>query len=370
MIHHLPRSTPLPRRPRLIGASEAVQTPDGRLLILAGSGAGEHVELEHAPAGTLGLLNAMTARGGLDDVAAAAREAGMDPAVAVQVVTELAAAGLLDDAGDDRRWLSAGELDRYDRQLRYFATCDGDDRPRALRQASLRDATVVVLGLGGLGGMAALTLTACGVGHVVGVDCDAVDESNLARQVLFRTPDVGARKAATARRELAALNPLGEFEAIDRRLASVADIAAVVDGADAVVAAIDWPAHRVGDWVDEACFASRVPYVAMSQHPPLLRVGPLYVPGRTGCFACVHRRAVADHPLLADIAAASSDDSPAATYAPACGVIGSLLANELIALLAGLHEPATLGRGWELDLATYASRWTDAVPPGGCARCA
>lgn len=349
----------LPARPRLLGASEAVETADGRVLLLAGSGVGEHVELEHAPPGTVELLRSLDGTRTLAQIEASGG-AGL--------VRELTAAGLLDDAADDELTLSAAEVERYDRHLRYFATCV--PAPRAATQAALRSATVAVLGLGGLGGMAALVLAACGVGHLVGVDGDAVQESNLARQILFRTRDVGARKAAVAARELRALNPWTRVTPVDRRLTSATGVADVIDGCDAVVAAIDWPAHRVSEMVDEACFAGGVPYIAMSQHPPLVRVGPLLVPGRTACGACAHRAELEAHPLLGDIGAAARDDSPAATYAPACGVIGALLANELIALLTGLHAPATLGRGWTFDLQSFASSWSPVRGGAGCPRCA
>ena len=57
-------------------------------------------------------------------------------------------------------------------------------------------------------------------------------------------------------------------------------------GADFVVNAADWPAHDIERWTNAACFAAGLPFITMSHAPPVARVGPLYAPGTTGCYAC------------------------------------------------------------------------------------
>jgi molybdopterin/thiamine biosynthesis adenylyltransferase len=103
---------------------------------------------------------------------------------------------------------------------------------------SLSGKTALVIGAGGLGGPALLTLAQGGVGRIVLVEDDAVDTSNLARQPLFDERDVGARKAAAAAARLRALFPAMEVVARDERLgpenalelARAADV--LVDGSD------------------------------------------------------------------------------------------------------------------------------------------
>src|ERR1700686_134629 len=74
-------------------------------------------------------------------------------------------------------------------------------------QAKLRAARVLVIGAGGLGSPALLYLAAAGVGTIGIADCDDLDESNLHRQVLYSSDDLGLPKAATAATRLRALNP-------------------------------------------------------------------------------------------------------------------------------------------------------------------
>ncbi|MCW2986652.1 MAG: Sulfur carrier protein adenylyltransferase ThiF, partial [Conexibacter sp.] len=208
-----------------------------------------------------------------------------------------------------------------------------------------------------------------GVGTVVGVDHDAVELSNLARQVLYGQDDLGRPKVAAARQRLGQLNARSTFVGLERRLDSAAAVADAIAGSDFVVAAVDWPAAHISGWVNEACWAAGIPYAGMSQHPPLVRVGPTYLPGITGCLACQEAAYRRRFPLFDAARAALADDSPAATYAPACGLIGSLVANEAIAHITGLAPVACAGRAALIDLTTLAVSYDDVPRDPDCRIC-
>src|SRR6266487_3904156 len=104
--------------------------------------------------------------------------------------------------------LSHDELARYSRHLSLSEFGEAG-------QEKLKAAKVLVIGAGGLGSPALLYLTAAGVGTVGVVDFDKVDVSNLQRQVLFTTDDVGQSKAIAAARRLNALNPFTTIHAHD-----------------------------------------------------------------------------------------------------------------------------------------------------------
>ena len=78
-------------------------------------------------------------------------------------------------------------------------------------QLALRNATVVVLGSGGLGSWTMAGLACAGVGRIVAVDDDTIELSNLNRQVLYRTSDIGRRKVEVAAEALRGLNPDIDF---------------------------------------------------------------------------------------------------------------------------------------------------------------
>lgn len=100
--------------------------------------------------------------------------------------------------------LSTEEKKRYDRHI--ILPEFGEEA-----QQKLKDATVLVVGAGGLGCPVLLYLTAAGVGTIGIIDGDIVDESNLQRQVLFGTNDIGLNKASTAAKKLKLQNPFVEF---------------------------------------------------------------------------------------------------------------------------------------------------------------
>jgi bacteriocin biosynthesis cyclodehydratase domain-containing protein len=342
--------------PRLKPTIEVIPDRD-RVVLLRGAHRDGDVALDGDPAVLVELLALLDGTRGRAEILAALR-AGPVPALSAAdldaALDALAAGGLTEDAADDARHLEPAALERYDRQLRYFGDLTRAGASRAAAQARLESATVAVLGLGGLGGMAATMLAVCGVGTIVGVDHDVVELSNLSRQVLYGQDDIGRPKVEAAAERLGQLNARSTFHGIARRLDCTAAVADVVAGADFVVAAVDWPAARITRWVNDACWAAGVPYTAMSQHPPLVRVGPTYVPGVTGCLACQEAAYRRDFPLFDAMLQALGDDSPAATYAPACGLVGSLVANEAIAHITGLSPLTCAGRATVIDLTTLA----------------
>jgi molybdopterin/thiamine biosynthesis adenylyltransferase len=126
-------------------------------------------------------------------------------------------------------------------------------------QAVLRDSSVLVIGLGGLGSAAALYLAGAGIGRLVLSDLDRVDRSNLQRQILYRSADVGRAKLDAAADSLRALNPECELELRPGPLDD-ASLLAVVRAVDLVLDCSDNFITRFA--VNAACVAARKPLVS------------------------------------------------------------------------------------------------------------
>jgi adenylyltransferase/sulfurtransferase len=147
--------------------------------------------------------------------------------------------------------LTADETRRYSRHL--LLPPVGPEGQRKLKAAR-----VLLVGGGGLGSPAALYLAAAGIGTIGLVEFDAVSESNLQRQVLYGTADVGRPKLEAARERIADLNPLVHLETHAARLSSenALDIVraydVVLDGTD------NFPTRYL---VNDACVLTRRPYV-------------------------------------------------------------------------------------------------------------
>ena len=216
--------------------------------------------------------------------------------------------------------LTPAELRRYHRHL-ILPDFGGDAQER------LKAARVLVVGMGGLGSPAAIYLAAAGVGTLSLVDFDVVDETNLQRQVIHATPDVGRSKLASAAARIGALNPHVTIEMHDEPF-GVANARGLIDACDVVVDGTDnFPTRYL---VNDACVMAGKPnvYGSVSQFD-----GQASVFGTAAgpCYRCLH------------------PEPPPPGLIPNCaeggvlgvlpGVIGVIQATEAIKLVTGVGEP-------------------------------
>jgi bacteriocin biosynthesis cyclodehydratase domain-containing protein len=325
------------QRPRLKTTTEVFGSPGGDICLLRPS-ADSDLVLAGADERDRALLARLDGRSPRPLL-----EAEFGAAPVAELLELLDTEGLVEDAGAYDE-LADAELARYDRQLRYFADVAPDGLTAPDCQRKLRSARVVVLGVGGLGSWSALSLACCGVGELTLVDGDAVELSNLNRQVLYTEDDIGRPKAAVAAAALERFNPGVSVVPVVRTLGTPEAIGAAVRGSSLVVDAADRPAHDIERWVNAACFEHRVPYITMSHFPPFARVGPLYVPGETGCFNCQERAYRRSYELYDHIVRQRrGSPSPAATLGPACAFVGGQVALDVVHQLTGLFSPASKG---------------------------
>jgi molybdopterin-synthase adenylyltransferase len=351
------------RRPRIKRTKEEIETPEGDIYLLRPS-ADNDIRIEQPDAEERRLLAAVDGERTLEELRSEFGTAEVD-----DLIAQLGELEVIEDAADDEL-VPAGELERFDRQLRYFSDVGSGGITPSQCQERLREAKVAVLGVGGLGGWSALALACTGVGEMWLIDGDRVEVSNLNRQIQFSEADIGELKVERAAARLAGFNSEMKITTEARRLESEADIAEFIAGSDVVIDAADWPAHDIERWCNTACFEAGIPYITMSHFPPIARVGPLYVPGVTGCFVCQEIGYRREYPLF-DIAVEQrrAKPSPAATLGPACGLIGGQVGMEVLHLLTGLSKPATQGVAHIYDLRTMEVKREPVVPEPECPVC-
>lgn len=212
----------------------------------------------------------------------------------------------------------------------------------AAGQEKLAHARVLIVGLGGLGSPAALYLAAAGVGTLVLNDFDRVDLSNLQRQILYASADIGTAKTTAAAGTLNALNPDCRLELLDRRLdetelqATIKNVNMVLDGSDNF-------GTRFA--VNAACVGARKPLISGAA---IRYQGQLTVfdarNSSSPCYAC----------LYPEGGEQLENCRSNGILAPLVGVIGSLMAVEVIKLITGIGQPL-IGRLWRLDAVTSES---------------
>ena len=350
------------KRPRIKRTTERFEAPGGDLYLRRPSEASDIRIKDPSPQlrQLLDALDGTRTRLELDE------EFGVD--LVAELISELGEMGLGEDASDDDL-IDFHARTRFDRQLRYFSDASTGQTPSQC-QRKLEDARIAVLGVGGLGGWSALTLACCGIGEMVLVDFDTVELSNLNRQILYGEADIGRPKAGLAAKRLDAFNSSIQLETREERLDSEAAVAAAIEGCDLVVNAVDWPAHDIELWVNSACFTAGIPYISMSHSPPIARVGPLYVPGETGCYSCQEIAYKRSYPLYdAVVEHQRAKPSPAATLGAACALISGQVALDVMHFLTGLAVPSSLGTSHIYDLRTMEAKREQVIPELDCPVC-
>lgn len=228
------------------------------------------------------------------------------------------------------------DLLRYSRQI-MLPGLDLEGQERLLGSRAL------IVGMGGLGSPAALYLAAAGLGTLVLADFDRVELTNLQRQIIHATGDLGRAKTDSARERLAALNPGVRVDTVDARLGPE-NLRTLVRGVDIVLDGSDNFATRFA--VNAACVAERRPLVSAAV---IGMDGQLAVfrpdLGDSPCYRCVY----------ADTGEEAQSCSETGVLGPLTGVLGSLQAVETVKVLTGLGEPLN-GRLLVVDALTQTWR--------------
>jgi len=204
-------------------------------------------------------------------------------------------------------------------------------------QRRFRAGRVMVVGAGGIGSAALFYLAAAGVGHLSIADGDAVELSNLQRQILHRVDDLGRRKVESARDALRGLNPHCRVETHDIRL-EAANIREVLKGYDVVLDASDnFPTRFL---VADGCWLEKIPLVSAAATGFLGQI-LVVVPGAGNpCYRCF-----IPEPPGADAVPSSRQ---AGILGAVAGVMGTLQAVEALKLLLG-REPELAGKFLSYD---------------------
>lgn len=190
-------------------------------------------------------------------------------------------------------------------------------------QEKLNNSKVLVIGAGGLGSPVALYLAAAGVGTIGVVDNDVVDLSNLQRQILHTTKDLGRPKTDSAQEKLVALNPDVKVNTYHELVNStnimemIADYDVIVDGTD------NFPTRFL---VNDACVLANKPLV----HGAILRFdGQVFtiVPGEGPCYRCIFEQPPPPGTV--------PNCSQAGILGAIAGIVGAIQATEVLKLIIG-----------------------------------
>ncbi len=192
-------------------------------------------------------------------------------------------------------------------------------------QEKLLNASVLLIGLGGLGAPVSMYLAAAGVGHLILVDFDTVELSNLQRQIVHSTADIGRAKVESARDNLLRLNPEIKITCINKKL-NAHELLEQVQPVDVVVEGSDNFATRFA--VNEACVNTHTPLVSGAAIRMEGQVSVYLNDGNGPCYHCLYK----------DEGELDARCSNNGVLAPVVGIIGSIQATEVIKVITGVGK--------------------------------
>jgi len=210
------------------------------------------------------------------------------------------------------------ELLRYSRQI-MLPQVDIDG------QQKLIDSTMLIVGMGGLGSPSAYYLAAAGVGHLIIADFDQVELSNLQRQIIHSTQDIGKDKVDSAKETLIALNP--EIKVTTIKELTEENLASLVSQADVVLDGTDNFKSRFA--INKACIKTKTPLVsaAVIRFEGQLSVFKGYEADQP-CYQC----------LYSEEGDGTENCVENGILAPVAGVLGTMQALQAVKVLLNLGE--------------------------------
>ena len=276
-----------------------------------------------------------------------------------RAIADLVGAGYIEDADDCQpHGLTYRERERYSRSRAWFHWLDRTPRLSSWdAQLRLRQARVVVVGVGGVGCAAALALVTSGVGHLHCVEPDNVDLSNLNRQILYTEGDLGRPKVDVAVERLRQHNSDITITGESTEVNGPDSLRELVAEFDVLLLCADRPVE-IRSWANQACYTTDTAWVHAGYHGPQAVVG-LYRPRTGPCYDCAHtaervRRTQQPH---RDWTPTTTTASVHAANAVSASISGNLAAHAVMSLLTG--APALrLNCQFGLNLAVLGQSFT------------
>ena len=240
------------------------------------------------------------------------------------------------------------DLERYSRQISLLEIgLEGQTR--------LRSAKVCLVGVGGLGCPAALQLTGMGVGYLRIIDRDTVSKTDLHRQYLYTTSDVGLPKVEAALKRLKDLNPDVEVDPIPEAL-TPSTAKRLIEGVDVVVDGLDRITPRYA--LNRACVDLKIPYV-FGAAIELMGSATTVIPDETPCLECIY-------PSLSD---ENMDRCAIVGVHPSIlSIVSSIQVSEAVRIIVG-KKPSLAGKLFFADLSAPSFDFIEVAKSKVCRVC-
>lgn len=257
------------------------------------------------------------------------------------------------------------DVERFGRFLHYLSEFEHGNINRFDLLKRLRNTTIMVIGVGGLGSWILYQLACFGIGGLVLVDGDNVEVHNLNRAILFDEDTIGLPKVEAARTQLMRFAPSTSITVHNTYIDGPDALKTLLDGVDFVVPTADEPRDEIRFWIAEACHRANVPSLNVSG----MKVGPLTQPGKSACYACDRQIALSRNPKFAEMLAfrKSLPKGQSGGLSSIAAVTAGVAGMEILSFLVS-DTPTTRNAVWEMN-GNFVSRFAPVDKAVDCPVC-
>lgn len=291
----------------------------------------------------------------------------------LETIDNLKKEGIITYSTNSIEGLSKSELNRYRRQVEFFSDLNPSAENSWDFQKKLKESTVFILGIGGLGSWICQLLTMMGVGRLIICDFDSVDEHNLTRQTLYDMTDIGNSKLNSIEKKLLLLNDSIKIEKIENQIKNMTDLECLSSQfkkSDVVINCSDFPdINTTSKWVSSMCMKFNKKHIiggGYNGHTGL--IGPSIIPYKSACWGCFEAQFNHDlEEINFDILA--NTRKSAGAIAILSSIIANIQAWECIKMITGIDTIQTMNRRGFFDIRTYAITWEETDRASQCELC-
>lgn len=212
----------------------------------------------------------------------------VNPECTNQIIDMLQNSRIVTEIVGEQSILPKNLIERYTRQINYFAEFLGSELEGIAAQKKIIDSHVLIFGCGAVGGNIAVQLAMAGVGHLSLFDYDIVEKSDVSRHMFYRNEYLGMNKVEALKNELILVNPDIEIDTIINSMKPRSDVSELIQKSDFVVNTLDEPyIGYTASKVSRICVKYDIPhYIAGGFDAHLASTGELIIPYVTPCVEC------------------------------------------------------------------------------------
>lgn len=275
----------------------------------------------------------------------------------ISALVNLWALGVIRVRDEQAALYDSGKDERFRWQDEYFKAFSNSENSVSLMNRKLRNSSVCIIGAGAAGSLAALILTAAGVGRIRLIDGDIIALSNLPRQFLYPESSVGRLKVEVLREILMHHSSQVKVENIAEFINSQKQAVTAVRGTDFVLLTADQPRLKIREWVGKASLELHIPYLAMASN----WIGPISVPFNSLCYLCQARNYRSRYPDPTSFVKKLIEEPlpDRSAFGPRPASVASFMASTILHFLSGnstkksLFESFKVSLGGDLERLTY-----------------